>query len=108
MGNKNGVRMVRSSSFLKNSRQKRESFIQYADKPTNTGDLSEMFHRLWSFESFGIFPDAKLPVNKKNARGLKLLEENVIYTGERYEAPLLWATNHPDLPDNFAVALARF
>ena len=48
-----------------------------------------MFHRLSFFESFGIFPDAKLPVNKKNARALKLLEENVIYTGERYEAPLL-------------------
>ena len=89
MGNKNGVRMVRSNSFWKIAGKNIESFIQYADKPTTTGDLSEMFHRLSFFESFGIFPDAKLPVNKKNARALKLLEENVIYTGERYEAPLL-------------------
>jgi hypothetical protein len=47
-------------------------------------------------------------LTKKNARALKLLEKNVIYTGERYETPLLWATNHPDLPNNFAVASARF
>ncbi len=26
----------------------------------------------------------------------------------RYEAPLLWATDHPDMPNNHAVALSRF
>ncbi len=63
---------------------------------------------LWSIESFGILPDVKLPISKENARALKVLEENEVYTGERYEAPLLWTTDYPDLPDNYAVALTRF
>jgi hypothetical protein len=71
-------------------------------------DLGEMIHRLWSTESFGTLPNVKLPVSKDNARALKLLEDNVTFTGERYEAPLLWTTDHPDLPDNYAVALVRF
>ena len=67
-----------------------------------------MVHRLWSIESFGILPDVKLPVSKDNARALKLLEEMVHFRNGRYEAPLLWATNQPDMPNNYAVALSQF
>ena len=81
------------------------SFYMLKNQQTRT-DLGEMIHRLWSIEIFGTLPNVKLPVSKDNARALKLLEDNVTFTGERYEAPLLWTTDHPDLPDNYAVALA--
>lgn len=71
-------------------------------------ELNELVHNLWSVESFGILPDVKLPIGKDNARALKLLDENVRCVEMRYEAPLLWSTDHPDLPDNYVIALSRF
>lgn len=67
-----------------------------------------MVHKLWSIESFGVLPDVKLPVSKDNARALKQLEEMVCFKDGRYEAPLFWPMDHPDMPNNHAVALSRF
>jgi hypothetical protein len=67
-----------------------------------------MVHQLWSIESFGTHPDVKAPISGDDARALKLLEENVRFLGDRYEAPLLWKLDQPNLPNNYSVALSRF
>ena len=56
------------------------SFEILTTQQTIRTDLGKIIHMLWSNESFGTFPNVKLPVSKENARALKLLEENVAST----------------------------
>lgn len=82
--------------------------LNFIQNQESRADLNDMVHRLWSIESFGVLPDVQLSVGKDDTRAVKLLEEKVRYRNGRYEALLLWATDHPDMPNNYAVALTRF
>jgi hypothetical protein len=110
MGNQNCVWVVFLRPPTASSRPQGSALFQHHPQPTTSiqSNLNETVHQLWSIESFGTHPDVKAPISRENARSLKLLEENVSYLGKRYEAPLLWKMNQPNLPDNYAVALSRF
>uniref|UniRef100_A0A5S6R5R3 CCHC-type domain-containing protein n=1 Tax=Trichuris muris TaxID=70415 RepID=A0A5S6R5R3_TRIMR len=70
--------------------------------------LSEMMERFFDVDIFGMKPKDLDITSPDERRALRILEATTRFTGERYEAGLLWKTDDPRLPDNRLAALKRF
>ncbi|KFD46208.1 hypothetical protein M513_12908 [Trichuris suis] len=66
------------------------------DRPS----LNELMERLFDVDIFGIQPKEIDIASPDEQRALRILETTIRFTGERYEAGLLWKTDYPRLPDN--------
>ncbi|CDW61324.1 Gag Pol polyprotein [Trichuris trichiura] len=81
--------------------------ITLANNPDRPS-LSELMERLFDVDIFGIQPKEINTASPDEQRALRILDTTIRFTGERYEAGLLWKTDHPRLPDNRLTSLKRF
>lgn len=56
---------------------------------------------------FGVKPDAKPPVGKKEERAMSILRRTIRHVVDRYEVGVLWKANKIILPYNYNSALSR-
>lgn len=69
-------------------------------------EIKEKLQEFFEIESFGVKP-APPQLSKKDARAMDVLKRTIKHTGERYEAGLLWASDHVRLPESKRMCMKR-
>uniref|UniRef100_A0A5S6Q5X3 Uncharacterized protein n=1 Tax=Trichuris muris TaxID=70415 RepID=A0A5S6Q5X3_TRIMR len=75
---------------------------------TGHPSVSELLERFFEVDIFGIKPSRLDVASPDERRALRILETTTRFTGERYEAGLLWRFDDTRLPDNRQASLKRF
>ena len=73
---------------------------------TNEDPLADYITSFWKIDSSGSENENETPLSKDDTRALKILNDTVRHTGERYEIGLLWKEK-VNLENNYPVAKAQ-
>ena len=73
---------------------------------TNEDPLADYITSFWKIDSSGTENENETPLSKDDTRALKILNDTVRHTGERYEIGLLWKEK-VSLENNYPVAKAQ-
>ena len=70
--------------------------------------LHEKVENFWKQENCGITPVKAVCSSAEDESALERMEKETVWTGEKYEVPMLWDSPNTELPDNYAQARRRY
>jgi hypothetical protein len=70
--------------------------------------LDSVVKDFFDADTFGVKAGVQAPISADEKRALKILEENTLFNGQRYETSMLFKTENLNLPNNYKLAESRF
>ncbi|XP_059353479.1 uncharacterized protein LOC132088564 [Daphnia carinata] len=95
-------------SVLSSPEHGSDTKIMHIQHSQNDGELQEAVANFWLTESFGVRPLSQTILAPDEMKALRILENTVRHTGERYEVGLRLRHQDLQLPNNREVAARRF